>query len=242
MSTRIIYKFKLTKLIDHTPNVRELVLDLIEPQEFKFKAGQFVSLHVPNPTDPAGKAVLRAYSIASTDEKTNGFRLLFKFVPQGIASTYVWSLKGDETLSFTGPFGRVFFQEPPTEQIVFLNTGTGLSQHFSYLISKQKQYPNLSYRLLFGVRNESEIYYQKELEELKKHFSDFKYEYVLSRPSETWQGKKGYVQNFISEFNYMQKPTTFYLCGNGGMIKETKTQLLERDGFDKTKIFSEAFD
>jgi CDP-4-dehydro-6-deoxyglucose reductase len=239
MSTgRQIYQMKVAEVIDHTPNVRELVIIPQEPLEFSFKAGQFVTLHVPQ--EP--KTALRAYSIASTDQVKNGFRLLFKFVEGGIASNYVWKVEKGQTLQFTGPFGRLFFREPPSKQIVFLNTGTGLSQHFSYLASKKHLYPDLRYRLLFGVRNESEIYYRDQLAQLGQGFSDFKFEYVLSRPSDTWTGKKGYVQHFLPEFDYMNIDTTFYLCGNGGMIKEVKQQLMERDGFDKTKIFAEAFD
>ncbi len=236
-STRVMYKMKVAQIIDHTPSVRELVLEATEPNQFLFKAGQFVTLHVPHEPKPA----LRAYSIASDDRSKNGFRLLFKFVETGVASTFVWSLKGEENLNFTGPFGRVFFKEPPSAQIVFLNTGTGLSQHCSYLMSKKEIFPDLSYRMLFGVRNEAEMYYQPQLEKLKNQLKDFKYDFVLSRPSEKWQGKKGYIQHFIKEFDYLNKETTFYLCGNGGMIKEVKQQL-EQDGFDKTKIFSEAFD
>jgi NAD(P)H-flavin reductase len=229
---------KVSEVIDHNPNVRELLIETVEPSDFKFKAGQFVMLHVPS-TQPA---TLRAYSIASDEKRKNGFILLFKKVEGGIASTYVWKLKAGEELLFTGPFGRVFFHEPPTPQIIFLNTGTGISQHYSYLVSKMAQYPELRYRLLFGVRNENEIYYQKELEALKKNLKDFDYSYVLSRPTDSWTGKKGYVQNFIKDFDYHSIPTTFYLCGNGGMIKDVKAQLIEKEAFDKGRIFSEAFD
>ena len=238
-STRKILNMKMKALIDHTPGVRELVLETQNGEEFNFRAGQFVMLHVPQGSE---KPVLRAYSIASDDRQKNGFRLLFKYVDNGKASEYVWSLKGEETLHFTGPFGKVFFQEPPTEQIVFLNTGTGLSQHLCYLLSKKEQYPNLKYRLLFGVRSEQDIYLKDELDQLAQSLPNFQYEYVLSRPSESWKGKKGYIQHFIKEFNYLETPTTFYLCGNGGMIKEVKHQLFEVDGFDKTKVWSEAFD
>ncbi len=238
-AARTIYHMRVEEIIDHTPTVRELVLKTETPNEFSFKAGQFVMLHVPQ---GEAKPALRAYSIASDDRTKNGFRLLFKFVENGLASTFVWQLKGGELLNFTGPFGKVFFQEPPTEQIVFLNTGTGLSQHLCYLLSKKEQYPNLRYRMLFGVRTEKDMYYQKEIEELQKALPDFKFEFVLSRPQADWKGKKGYVQNFISEFDYKNIPTTFYLCGNGGMIKDVKHQLLEVDGFDKTKIWAEAFD
>ncbi|MEZ0392095.1 MAG: ferredoxin--NADP reductase [Pseudobdellovibrionaceae bacterium] len=236
-STRTMYKMRVAQIIDHTPTVRELVMQTQEPQEFSFRAGQFVTLHVPHEPKPA----MRAYSLSSDDRLKNGFRLLFKFVEDGVASKYVWSLKGDEILNFTGPFGRVFFKEPPTEQIVFLNTGTGLSQHYCYLMSKKEIFPNLKYRMLFGVRNEKEMYYQPQLEQLQKELPDFKFEFVLSRPSESWTGKKGYIQHFIKEFDYLKTPTTFYLCGNGGMIKEVKVQL-EQEGFDKTRIFAEAFD
>lgn len=238
-AARTIYHMRVEQIIDHTPTVRELVLKTDSPADFSFKAGQFVMLHVPQ---GEAKPALRAYSIASDDRIKNGFRLLFKFVENGLASTFVWQLKGGELLNFTGPFGKVLFQEPPTEQIVFLNTGTGLSQHICYLLSKKEQYPNLRYRMLFGVRTEKDMYYQQEIDALQKELPDFKFEFVLSRPSDSWTGKKGYVQNFISEFDYKNIPTTFYLCGNGGMIKEVKHQLLEVDGFDKTRIWAEAFD
>lgn len=238
-TTRTIYPMQVMEIIDHTPNVRELVIQTQANQEFIFKAGQFVTLHVPQ---PEAKPALRAYSISSDDRIKNGFRLLFKFVAEGKASTYVWSLKGGETLQFTGPFGRVFFKEPPSKQIVFLNTGTGLSQHYCYLQSKKELFPDLKYRMYFGVRNEQEIYYQPQLNRLKEELKDFKFDYVLSRPSENWTGKKGYVQNFLSEIDYKNIDTTFYLCGNGGMIKDVKNILIEQNGFDKTKIFAEAFD
>lgn len=238
-SARTIYQMKVEKIIDHTPTVRELVIKAAEPAQFSFRAGQFVMLHVPQ---TAGKPALRAYSIASDDRDKSGFRLLFKYVDNGIASTFVWALKGEETLQFTGPFGKVFFQEPPTEQVVFLNTGTGLSQHLCYLLSKKEQYPLLKYRMLFGVRSEKDMYLKDELEVLSKELNDFKYEFVLSRPGETWTGKKGYIQNFLNEYEYKKTPTTFYMCGNGGMIKEVKHQLIEVDGIDKSRIWAEAFD
>lgn len=236
--SRQIYKLKLDEVIHHTPNVRELILSTPEGQNFEFKAGQFAMLHVPQET---GKPALRAYSIASSDAQKNGFKLLFKFVENGVASKFVWNLKGGEVLDFTGPFGKVFFKEPPSEQIIFLNTGTGLSQHLCYLLSKKAQYPNLKYRMLFGVRNESEIYFKKELDQLVSELPDFQYEFVLSRPSESWTGKKGYIQHFIEEFNFTKTESTFYLCGNGGMIKEVQEKL-EAAGFDKTRVHKEAFD
>lgn len=238
MSARQIYNMNVVELLDHTHNVRELAVRTPEGQEFKFRAGQFVMLHVPQ---EGPKPALRAYSIASSEGQSHGFRLLFKYVDNGVASRFVWSLKGGETLQFTGPFGKVFFQEPPTPQIVFLNTGTGLSQHLSYLLSKKDQYPHLRYRMLFGVRSQRDIYHRDVLDRLVAELPDFRYEYILSRPEPGWEGRTGYVQNYIRDFEYTAQATTFYLCGNGGMIKETKA-ILESDGIEKTRIWAEAFD
>lgn len=236
-SARTMYKMKVERIVDHTPQIRELFLSHQDPNEFVFKAGQFVTLHVPQPEKPA----MRAYSIASDERNTKSLQLIFKYVEQGVASTYVWSLRGGEILNCTGPFGRVLFKEPPTSQIVFFNTGSGVSQHLSYLLSKKEQYPNLRYKMYFGVRHEQDIYYKSELENLKQSLENFEYHFVLSRPGEAWQGKRGYVQNFLSEIDFMNTPTTFYLCGNGAMIKDTKAAL-EAKGFDKTRVFAEAFD
>ena len=185
---------------------------------------------------------LRAYSIATTDHNTKGFRLIFKFVDNGLASKYVWDLQEKAQLQFTGPFGKVFFQEPPTDQIVFLNTGSGVSQHYCFLESKMKEFPNLRYRMYFGVRYEEDIYYRNELDYLKRMLNNFTYDFVVSRPTENWTGKKGYVQNFLNETEYKSIPTTFYLCGNGAMIKDVKKELIEVNGIDPKRVWAEAFD
>ena len=240
---RLVCEFNLDKITDHTPLIRELHLSLTDtptnPPEFPFKAGQFVMLHVPT-GEP--KAALRAYSVATTDENKKGFRLIFKFVENGVASKYVWGLESQQKIKFTGPFGKVFFQEPPTEQIVFLNTGSGISQHYCFLESKMKQYPDLKYRMYFGVRYEADIYYKKELDYLRSNLKNFDYDFVVSRPSESWKGKRGYVQNFLNETKYKSVPTTFYLCGNGAMIKDVKHELIDLNQIDPKRIWAEAFD
>ncbi|MCM2282828.1 MAG: FAD-binding oxidoreductase, partial [Bdellovibrionaceae bacterium] len=196
---------EVTKIVDHTPQIRELFIETRDPLTFKFRAGQFVMLHVP--TD-GPKPALRAYSIASDDRNERGFRLIFKAVETGVATNFVWKLKGGELLDFTGPFGRLFFHEPPTEQVVFSNTGSGVSQHICYLESMADKYPNLKYRMLFGVRYEHDIYYRDELAKLARKFSDFRYEFVLSRPSESWTGKRGYLQDHLHDFDIQNIPTT----------------------------------
>jgi len=235
---RVIFETVVTKILDHNEWMRELFISITPPHEMKFRAGQFVMLHVPQPEKPA----LRAYSIASDDRKSNQFDLIFKRIAGGVASTYVWNLKEGDRLQFTGPFGRVFFPEPPSPQMIFLNTGSGVAQHLSYLRSFCDKYPDLQYKMYFGLQKEINIYYEKELQSLQRKLKNFTYHYVLSRPSENWKGLKGYVQNFLNPEDYKKMDTSFFLCGNGSMIRDVKKILLERDQIESSKIHSEAFD
>ena len=95
--------------------------------------------------------------------------------------------------------------------------------------------------MLFGVRTEQDLYYADHLNQLKSELKDFQWEFVLSRPQDSWTGKKGYVQNYIEAFDYLKIPSTFYICGNGGMIKNVK-HILHAQDFDPKRIWVEAFD
>src|SRR5688572_26367849 len=118
-----LFKAKLTKVIDITPTVKELFFTPTDPPNFQFKAGQFVMIHIPQPE----KVAQRAYSVASVDTKTDEFQLVIKHYDLGVASTWVRTLKGGEEITYTGPFGKFLFKEPPLEQVVFVCTSTGLA-------------------------------------------------------------------------------------------------------------------
>ena len=229
-----MYQGLLKSVTAVTPTIRELVLTFSEP--LPFQAGQFVVLHIPH----EGKLAPRAYSIATSEQEPMQISLLFKLVPGGIASEYVRALKGGETLPFTGPFGKCLFLVPPTPQVVFVATGAGLSQHLSFLRSKAAAFPQTRFRLLLGVWNEVEVFYQSELEQLQKSLKNFSFEYVLDQGPQSWTGKTGFVTRHLDQFNFMTTTTTFYLCGNPAMIKAVKQLLTER-GFDIKMIKEEAF-
>ncbi len=234
---RIIYKGQVEKIIDYTPDFRELWIQLTDPDEFSFRAGQFLMLHVPTESKPA----LRAYSIASSDKEKSQLKLIFKFVPKGVASEFVWTLTQNQEIQFTGPFGKVFFKEPASEQIIFLCTGSGVAQHICFIKSHAELLRDKNISFFMGLTSEKDIYFEEELEKVQSEFKNFKYAYVLSQGSANWKGLKGYVQNQISHLNYNKIPTDFYLCGNGTMIKQTKEKLAG-EGILATNIVYEAFD
>lgn len=239
--SRQIYNMKVLSVRDLTSTVRELVVENVKSDannlDFQFQAGQFVMLHVPS-GEP--KPILRAYSLASDARVKNRFKLLFKYLENGKASEFVWKLKGGETLQFTGPFGKVFFNPNPPENILMLCTSTGLAQHLSYLETFLEQYQDRHFYLYFGVQTEKDQFCIHELIELTKQHKNFKFHVVLSQPPETWLGKKGYVQHHLMDHPEWISKSEIYLCGNKAMIHDVK-ELLAAQNFDVTKLHVEAF-
>lgn len=236
---RTVIKANLYELNQVTPTMRELKLKIVDGQ-MKFRAGQFVMLLVPVEGQP--KPVQRAYSIASSADDAEKFVILFKHVPGGVASEFVAKLKGGETLDITGPWGKCFLKTPAADQIIFVSTGSGLSQHYSYLTSEAKNWPNTKFHMLIGVSNETEMYYLKELDAAKAKYPNFDYKWCLSRPSENWKERKGRVTSFIHDFDFKSGTSHVYLCGSGAMIKEMKKILIEEKGLPTDHIVAESFD
>ncbi len=236
--SRILYDCKITAIRDLSPSVRELTIEFIQPKGFTFKSGQFVMMHVPDLE--RGKPAQRAYSIASSPQNPEVIRLVIKVYEQGKASTFIKNLKGGESLQMGGPFGRHFFHLPATPNIVFLCTGAGISQHMSYLQSHAADMKSSKVKMLLGVWNRSEIFYEKELSEVKKNIPGFNFEYVLDKSDEQWKGKTGFVTQYFDELLAGGTETLIYLCGNPNMIKGAKEILAARN-FPADKIIAEAF-
>lgn len=237
--SKTIYKTTLYELNQVTPTMRELKIRIEDNMKMPFKSGQFVMLQVPAEGSP--KPVQRAYSIASSADFDDRFILLFKHVPGGVASEYVAKLKVGETLHFTGPWGKCLFKQPAAQQVLFVCTGSGLSQHVSFLSTEGKKFPETKFHMLVGVSNETEMFYENELKALKEQLPNFDYDWCLSRPSESWTGRRGRVTQFINEFDYKNIPTHIYLCGSGAMIKDMKHLLIEENGFSKENMVIENF-
>lgn len=236
---RNILKTNLRKISQLTPTIVELDLEMIEPKQLLYKAGQFVMLNIPPKLDQK-RPTLRAYSIASDANDSSGFKLVVKLVPNGVGSEFIRPLKNNAELGFTGPYGKLLFVEPPTEQVILLSTGAGISQHTSYLLTHGSKYPNTRFHMLIGVWNEKEIFYENILGEIKNRVKNFDYAFVLDKPLNKWTGLTGYVTNHIQKFDYKKINTTFYLCGNPAMVNNA-VEGLKAEGIDQSKIHAEAF-
>ncbi len=203
-------------------------------EPFTFKAGQYISVKV-SPT------AIRAYSIA-TKISENKFALLVDTRPGGPGSQFFENLKAGEKIPFLGPFGVFTLDvDDGSEQLLFLATGSGISA-IRCMIDDALMLQNYKGQisLYFGLTHESEIFWKEHFDELAARFPNFKYDYVLFKPSEAWQGPKGFntdmvVKNFADTCN-----CSVYLCGHPAMIASA-SELVAKMGCPQNRIYTERF-
>ncbi|MBU1200029.1 hypothetical protein KJ953_00665 [Patescibacteria group bacterium] len=222
-------------------------------KEFNFKAGQYVSVKV----NETGER--RAYSIASVPGGKK-IGLLVDVSPGGVGSKFFENLKLGDGVEVLGPLGRFVVNkkgytfdgfhlggvrvgtQPPSEEksLIFVGTGSGIAPLRSMIEDVlQSKVNDRSVYLVWGMRFEKDLFWQKEFEELERKYKNFKFELTLSKPSENWKGKKGRVTEVLKEMKRLED-VEFYLCGSSVMVEDC-VKILTDKGVDEEKIQFEKY-
>ena len=211
------FQSKVTERKQLTKDV--IILSLTTPEDFTFKAGQFVSLRM----EKDGEKKLKSYSILSPPSQKGQIDLCIKIVDGGFASEIFRKTKVGDPFEIKGPFGHFFFREDDeNEEFWFLGGGTGVAPFCSMAKEYLPKIKNKKFILIFSVKTKEDMFLNEEFEELQKKFSNFKYVPTLTR--EEWDGAQGRVQKHLPED---LKNKTFYICGLKELVLETKELLLK---------------
>lgn len=217
------------------------VLKLSVPENFDFTPGQYVSLSVPFiAQDKKMKKIRRPYSIASLPKK-NYIELCVKLVKKGLASEYISKLKKHDKVELFGPLGKFkVSKKSKNKNLIFIANGVGIAPFISMISDLLSSEFNKKIILISGFRNKEKILYKKQLENLKKKYSNFDFFVVLSKQKNSNYKHKGYVQDFLEKFIPENFKGDFYLCGFKKMINSVKKRLHNLE-FEKNIIFYEEF-
>jgi ferredoxin-NADP reductase len=153
---------RVVELIDETPRVRTLVLDV--PDWDGHRAGQHVDVRL---TADDGYQAQRSYSIAS-GPRDRYVSLTVERLDDGEVSPYlVGDLRAGDKLELRGPIGGYFVWEPRrTEPLLLLAGGTGIAPLMSMLRHRGSHASGPNARLLFSSRTWDDVIYRDELERL----------------------------------------------------------------------------
>ncbi len=225
-----------TSLSDYT---KHLAFEVEGMPRFGFVPGQWLSL---THTKPDGEEITRAYSIASPPNG-NRFALCLNRVQDGFMSNYLCDLEPGATISGQGPFGN-FILRPPLRDTIFIATGTGIAPYRSmlhWLLSDESRHQGKHFWLLFGSREEKDIYYHHEFIALADAHKNFQYLPTLSRGSPNWRGLRGYVQEHVPSLIGSRLDMHAYICGLDKMVRANR-DLLKGLGWERKSILYEKYD
>jgi CDP-4-dehydro-6-deoxyglucose reductase, E3 len=205
----------------------------------RFAAGQWINLHLKTESGP----LKRAYSIASAPSQDGSFELAITLVENGPGSTYLHGLPLGTTIEVTGPQG-LFIRQLASPSL-FVGTGTGVTPLRSMFRAALEAGETSPMRLIFGVREEADRLYLDEFEELSQRFPNFCAIYTLSRATQAWSGKSGYVQTHVQElYEELAKSGEchIYICGLTKMITQVRDLLRKDMQLPRQLVHSERYD
>lgn len=205
-----------------------ILLKLSKPDNFTFKAGQFITLKITNnnQTKP------RSYSILNPPN-SNTLELCIKIVQDGFASQIFKDITIGQTLPAIGPLGHFVFEDDQVKEHIFIGTGTGVAPLYSMILQHLNQ--DKKFTLIFGVRHLSGLFLHQLFQQLQRSNSNFTYIPTLTRDS--WPHATGRVQTHLPK-DLTNK--AFYICGLKEMVLETK-QTLEKANVPKNLIHFERY-
>ncbi len=220
---------------DIAEGVRHFVFEAPELAALQFQPGQWVSLtgvlH--------GKEITRAYSIASAPSPGHRFELCLNLVDHGAFSPHLFDLKPGDRVEMGSPMGTFTLREPPRDSLM-IATGTGIAPFRSILEARMNElFPPVT--LLFGVRDESHIFYRDEFESMERRYPQFHFWPTLTRPDAAWPGRTGRVQAHLEEAMGGRRELDIYLCGLKEMVDDLRA-ILKSMGFDRKQIRYEKYD
>ncbi|MFC0185019.1 ring-1,2-phenylacetyl-CoA epoxidase subunit PaaE [Pseudarcicella hirudinis] len=225
------YHLTVKEVIKETPDT--VTISFWHPihQAISYKPGQFLTL-IPVIN---GQKVRRSYSMSSSPNKDASIAVTVKRVPNGLVSNYLCeSVKEGDAIEVMEPMGHFIIEPNPTRyrEIVMFGAGSGITPLMSILKSVLAVEQNTKVHLIYGSRNEENIIFRKQLEQLELGYQGrLKVVHVLSQPSHTWVGYKSRINEASAVFFLKQElginipGAEYYMCGPEEMMHQIEAAL-----------------
>lgn len=237
---RQLYTARLERSRLLSPRTKHLEFSVPELPRFDFQAGQFVSMKLTH----EGHELTRAYSIASAPRGDSRFDLCLNRVDSGYFSNFLLDMEVGGEVKFHGPHGY-FVLKQPARSAIFVATGTGISPirgMVQWLFADPQRHAGRDFWLVFGSRDENEIYYADEFDETAATHANFHFLPTLSRAGEKWNGARGHVQEHVRALASSHLDWDGYICGLKVMVITTRDLLVKELGWERTSVLYERFD
>jgi Na+-transporting NADH:ubiquinone oxidoreductase subunit F len=232
---------KVTRIRDLTHDIKELSLELVEPDAIELTAGKFIQLQTPE-YELTEEPVYRAYSVSSAPSVTDRVEVEVRKVPNGICTTYVhdYLKEGDEVI-FNGPYGDFYLRDTDRD-VVCIAGGSGMAPVKAILLDMLEKGTDRKVQYFFGAVTKRDLFLVEEMKELEGKLPNFKFIPALSAPlpEDNWDGETGLITEVLDRFLPNGDNLEAYLCGSPGMI-DACVNVLSKKGTPEELIFYDKF-
>jgi NAD(P)H-flavin reductase/ferredoxin len=225
---RVIAQERLT----HDITLLRVQLD----ESLPYKAGQFANISVAPLSE-----LSRSYSFATAAQPDSQVSFYVRKVSGGAFSTMInESDVLGKAVTVDGPMGD-FWLRPADAPMMLVAGGSGLAPIVALLQEAIKEGVSRSVTLLFGAREEKDLYALDAIREIAARWKGgFTFVPVLSAAAAdaSWKGERGMVGDKISAL--IAPGSHAYLCGPPQMI-DACSALLQQHGVSREHIHADRF-
>jgi ferredoxin-NADP reductase len=230
---------EVAKIINETPRVKSLVLDV--PDWPGHRAGQHVDVRL---TAEDGYQAQRSYSIASEPENAR-LMLTVELIEEGEVSPYLTSdIRPGDKFELRGPVGGYFVWTAAVGGPLFLVAGgSGIAPLMAMLRHRAAAKSKTPALLLYSSRTFEDIIYREELAQTAARNDGLTVVYTLTRRQPPgWTGGARRIDRSMLESVGVPanaRPKIF-ICGPTSLVESTAQSLLEL-GHERHLIKTERF-
>lgn len=216
-----------------TPDVIEVDLRVVEPADFRFEAGQWISV-------PFGPKTVRAWSMASSPTRKAMITLSVDVAPGGIGSQWLRGLTVGDAVRFKGPTGGFVVDRADARRALFVAEEIGIVPVRSILTELYETGYGRPTGLIFWAREAGWLVYDAEFRSLARRFPSFSYFPVLREAPAGWRGDTGAAPDAVDRLVHSVDRLVVYVCGGGETIHRVRDVLVKK-GMDRKSVKWEKF-
>jgi ferredoxin-NADP reductase/mono/diheme cytochrome c family protein len=229
---------KLASIRQQTSDAKTLRFVVPEGRTLNSRPGQFLTFSFLFD----GKKVVRSYSICSSAARSGYIEITPKRIQNGCASVFLNDRAAvGMTVEAAGPFGQFCLDERRHRSVVLLAAGSGITPMMAMLRYIDDLCLDTTATLLYCVRTNTDIIFERELEQLQSRLQNFQYHVMLSQPHAQWAGSRGHLsREFIERTIKDINSHDFFLCGPPAFMDAGRNILMGL-GVKPERIMQESF-
>ena len=229
-------------IIDETYDTKTFRLISDEkPILFSYQPGQFITFLL----NINGQEVQRSYSMSSSPSRPHTLEITVKRVPHGLVSNWLCNhVKLGDKLQVKGPSGKFTCFNYPSDKIMFLAAGSGITPIMSMARWITDTAAHIDAKFIASFKTPSEIIFRRELELLSARHANFRVALSVTsnwHSTEFWTGFTGRISPQMIELIAPDfRHRHIFMCGPDGFMKEM-TGILHKMDFPMANLHSESF-